>query len=347
MNTITPLTGVTPIGSSLTDSGKGAGGFTGTPGKGELFKAIVLEARSNNTFLLDFSGKQITAFSKAPLATGQKLDLQVTATSPQIELRIVTDTQSIFQGKPVSLLGNPIDLQLLFKAIKTTTPSPFETLTQFSTKTLQTFLSFDQGKLLGNESGSLLKQLIDRLGISFEKLISQGRQNDAQSTLKSALLELAATYKGAGDLAEATNFVLNTLEMYQLAQLNLEKDGIFIFPLPFSFLKQGYLLITDHSRGQEGKEDERENRFTLNLSLEELGNLRIELLQTTTGLYLRFVSNDIEKIEFIKKYTDNLLPQLLNVPIRGLSFAVEAIDPASDLIKQIIPSDESLVDTKV
>ena len=344
MNTISPLTGYPAVGSSTSDAANRGKNYQ--PRQGQIFKAMVTEARSGNTFILDIGGRSLAAQAKTPLTVGQTLQLQVMSTAPQVELRILSDSANLLVGKSITLLGDKIDIQALMHGIRSSQASPLASLTATSRQTLESFFLVGQENLAGKEGGSLLKQLIDRLGLSFEALLARGDKGAAQNSLKTVLLELAHLFKGADQLAETTNRMLNTLEAYQLAQLQLEKENIFIFPLPIPFLEKGYLVV---ERGNEDNSDERddEDRFSLHLSLQGLGNLRIDVLKSPQGLYLRFAGDSRESLQFLQQFTDDLLPAIIDANILGVSFSHENVDPSAELLKRLLPEGQSLVNTTV
>lgn len=344
MNSISPLSHIPPVGSSTSDSG-------GKPKHqqarhGQVFKALVVEAKGANIFTLEIGGNKVPAESKTPLTIGQTLDLQVVATSPKVELRVLSDSTKLFQGKLITLMGESINLKELLTSISGRSPSPLDSLTSFSKQTLESYFAFNQNSLTGKDGGELLKQFIERLGLRLETFLAQGDKVNSQNSLKSALFELSKIFQGADDIAESTNKLLNTLELYQHAQLQLDKDNIFIFPLPLPFLEKGYLLVEHHDKNSESEEND-EDRFSLHMSLHGLGNLRVDILKNSEGIYIRFVSSSREKLQFIEEFKDSLLLQMIDADLLGISFSVEKTDPAADLLKMLIPSGESIVNTTV
>jgi hypothetical protein len=77
-----------------------------------------MEATGRDLFTLDIAGARIAAQSKALLTPGQILQLQVTSLSPQVELKIVSQTPQQFYGRSLTLLSKNIDLSSLVKTIK-------------------------------------------------------------------------------------------------------------------------------------------------------------------------------------------------------------------------------------
>jgi len=348
MSTVSPLSAILPIGSSASDGG--GSGKSGQPQQGQIFRALVAEAKSPTRFVLDIGGNKLEAQSKTMLTVGQTLKLEVMSTAPQVQLKILGDpgkTGNFLSGKSITLLGENIDIRALFTSLQNIAPSRLAGLSNVSRQTLEAFFLFNQNQLGGKEGGDLLKQFIDRLGLTFESLLFRSQTEGARQSLKSALLELAHIFRGADQLAENTAKMLNTLELYQLAQLQLDKENVFLFPLPVPFLEKGYLLVEEHGGGDDTDEGLKEERFSLHLTLEGLGNLRIDLLRNQEGLYLRFLSDSQEKLDFIQSFSDELLTQMVDSPILGISFSRQQLDTASDLLKKLMPEGESLVNTKV
>ncbi len=348
MNTINPLSPIPYVGSSTSQSGGQAKGQN-QPQQGQTFQATVVETKPDNIFTLDIAGNRLSARTEVPLSVGQTLQLQVVATGNQVELRIISDTLKQFLGHSLTLIGKNLDLSSLFASLQKSTTIPFETLSLSSRETLETFSTLQQAHPSGKQGGEVLQQLIDRLGLSFEALLARGDKAPLAQTLKSALLEVAFLFKGGGEVAENANRLISTIELYQLAQLQLSKENILLFPLPFPFVEKGYLMIEDYE-GHKKKEDEGETstlNFSLHLSMKELGNLSIDFLQNPEGIFLRFHCDSQEKCDFIKTFTDQLEEVLSDPPIIGISFSDDASDPASELLRHLITDGRSIVDTKV
>jgi hypothetical protein len=316
---------------------------------GQFLKALVLEVKPENRFLIDIGGNRLLAQSEAPLAPGQTLQLQVITTTPQIELKIVSDNLSQFFGRSLTLLGKNIDITGLLQSIQQYTPSSLESLTSPTGNTLSTYFTLQNTPLEGDKSGLILKQLIDRLGLSLERLLAEGNKEAASNTLKAALLELGQSFKGADAVAEHTNRILTTIELFQLAQIHMDEgDRQFLFPLPLPFVEQGFLLIENNGqRGNQGDYAESVIRFSLHLTMSDLGHLRIDFFHIQEGLYVRFHTDSQEKATFVSHFSDELKQAISEVPLLGLTFAGDATDPVGDLMRHIIPEGQSILDTKV
>lgn len=313
-----------------------------------MVKALVLEAKGDNRFIVDFGGTRQSVRSEASLTPGQWLRLQVVRTDPNIELQIVASPLSQLQGRSLTMLGKNIDLASLFQNLQQHSPPPLETVSPTSRSTLEGFLAMQQTGVDGKDGGVILKQLIDNLGLNLEQLLARGDKNSAVHTLKAALLEIAHNFSTASSIAETTNKILTTLELFQIAQIQVAGDTQLIFPLPLPFIEQGYLIID-----QDGKDSEKddstaaEHRFSLYLTVSDLGNLQIDFLHNMEGLIIRFRADDQEKADFIHSFADELKKAITGFPLINLSFSGDAPDPIHDLVRQMVPEGDSMLDTKV
>lgn len=348
MDTITPPSSILPVGAIATQGRERQPQGQQLPAAGQVFKAMVVEATGNNLFVLDIAGNRLQASSEARLTVGQMLQLQVTRTEPHIELKIVHDTLNRFFGKSLTLLGKNIDLAQLFEAVKNHVPPVLPLLSPTSRNVLESFYSLQQSSFSEKEGGAILKNLIESLGLNLEHFLARGDKQSATQTLKAALLEMAATFSSARNLAETTQKLLTTLELFQFAQVQAGSNTHLIFPLPLPFVEQGYLIIEQDSQGDETQQTgSHENRFSLHLTMSELGNLRISFLHNQEGLFIRFQADSQEKADFIASHRDELRAAITDAPLVSLAFSGDAPDPINDLIKSLIPQGTSMLDTKV
>ncbi|MDK9707995.1 MAG: hypothetical protein OEL83_13185 [Desulforhopalus sp.] len=347
MDTINPLSSILPVGSA-TSQGRGRSHGQQFPATGQILKAVVLETNGNDRFVLDIGGNRLSASSQAALSPGQILQLQVTRTQPQIELKIVNDTLSRFVGRSLTLLNKNIDLTALFAAMDKHIPPMLQQLTPTSRNVLEGFFALQQTPFGDKNDGVVLKQLTDRLGLNLERLLAAGDKVGAMHTLKAALLEIAHHFSAAEHLAETTQKILTTLELFQIAQLHTNSPSQQIFPLPLPFVEQGYLVVEEQGKDIEGKrQKEEESRFSLHLTMADIGNLRIDFLQNPAGLYIRFHADSQETADFIAAHSDSLEAAITGIPVISLAFSSGALDPINELIRHLLPDGNSMLDTKV
>jgi hypothetical protein len=189
--------------------------------------------------------------------------------------------------------------------------------------------------------------MIDTLGLQMEAKLGKGLQDEGMNSLKSALLEVIHLFKESEKIEGAAKTLVATIESFQLSQLRLDQDKTLIIPLPFPFLDQGYLLI-DQKQEQETEDHKRKKQlhFSLHLALSGLGNIQIEFVQTEEGLWMRFNCDSQEKADFVGQFSDDLRQQLADTPLQGLSFSGTAKAPDTDLVRRLVPTGKSFLDTK-
>jgi len=348
MDTITRLTYISPVGSSTSQNRGRSSQDRQTLAGGQFLKALVLEAKGANRFLLDIDGSRQTVMSEAELSSGQTLRLQVFRTQPQIELKILSNPLEQLQGRTLTLLGRNIDLAGLLEGLQQPSQAQFTVLSLSSRATLEKFHELQQEGVGGREGGQVLKQLIDSLGLNLEQLLARGDKNSAVVTLKAALLEIAHNFTNAGNIAETTNKLLTTLEIFQLTQLQIGGETQVILPLPLPFIEQGYLTVEQDDKTADQKDNVRpENRFSLHLSVSELGNMQIDFLRNQEGLFIRFRADNQQESDFIESFSEDLKKAITDIPLISLSFSGDAPDPIQDLVQQLVPEGNSMLDTKI
>ncbi len=348
MNTINALTAVKPV-SSATGDAEGRQQFQQQSRPGQTFTATVLEPVGDNRYYLDILNNKILAQSdEVTLSTGTKLNLEVLSTAPLLELKIISKSPEMFFGKTLTLLGKNLDITGLFQALlKPEDSSLLKQLSPSSQEGLRDFYNLQQTPTGSLDFGNILKQLINRQGLSLEALLADGKQNQAVLSLKAALLEIASTMKQGIELADSANRLLGTLELYQLAQLRLTSENLLIFPLPLPFLENGYLLVERDNSESTSPELNKPLRFSLHLSLEPLGDMEIIFLHTEEGLYIRFGCDSIEKKEFIADHKQDLNEIITTADVLGVTVTETAKNPTNDLIQQLVPHGESILDTTI
>lgn len=237
--------------------------------------------------------------------------------------------------------------------------SPENLLQLFSTNSLQSGLLTpsraeailsSQGRGVGSENkgGELLQQLVNKLGLKLESMLAAGNREDATKTVKFALMELVQNVAEQSKLAESGKHALNTLEFFQLAQLQTVRQDALVVPLPLPFLEQGYLLVEDYKdqSGKNGKEREMPKHFSLFLKLSPLGNLRIDFLSSGDGVYIRFNSESKEVSDFLATFKDELNNAITDTLVHGVSFTENSENPLAALLKRIRTAADSLIDTR-
>lgn len=106
--------------------------------QGQVIQGSINAKNAPGQFTIDINGQQILAESTAQLAVGQKLDLQVTALAPRVELRIIDNPINRLLGQSIHLLNEqaesfPALASLAAKAqqLPLLNPNSRETLQQY------------------------------------------------------------------------------------------------------------------------------------------------------------------------------------------------------------------------
>ncbi len=220
-----------------------------------------------------------------------------------------------------------------------------EQLSQSSRDTLQAYKSVLSDPDLTFD-GTQFRQLLQHLGLHLEGRLAAGQGQEAAETLKSALLDARNALEAGGMKSTQVEHLLQNLELQQLFNLRLAQEGALIWPLPLPFLEHGYLVVEERQQQRSG-DQEPPWQLALHLSLQALGDLRIEFLREPQGLFLRFVCDGQEKADFFARFADELRQQITSIPLTGLSFSQGAEAPAKALIRRVLGEGEGVLDARV
>lgn len=308
----------------------------------KIVKATVAEGGQDRV-LLELGNRRFVAETRTPLQTGDKLNLLVTATTPRVELQIVQDPLRGRLGHSLYLLNNSWDIQAMAQQLLQSTVAD-----RMSPAARRAMLAWTgvQNSLIEGNGGLTLKNLAQMMGIDIEARLLAGK-NASPETLKSALIEartLAAPPQGS--LAEEIGSRVQLLELFQLLQLKLEQQNTFILPLPLPFLEQGYLLA-EKRNPESGEEGKAPLLVSLHLALEKMGNIQVDFLHDSNGLFVRFSSDSEKTTAFAAQHQEELREMLSDLPLRGISFAVGAESPARTIMKTMMAKGDSMFDARV
>ncbi len=306
----------------------------------QIIRATVAEGGQDRV-MLEMGQQRIPAQTSLPLKAGQSLELQVTALSPQLQLQVVSDPLTARLGQVLHLLGGKWEFLPPLRQLLGAEGGDGEKLSPASRNALQVWLGL-QGEVVEDQGPAALRQLLLRLGLDLEALLARGEGSGA-GTLKGALLEVLARASGEG--REQAAQLVQTLELFQLAQLRLEQQGAMLWPLPLPFLDQGFLVAEGQSEGGEG--DEAAQRLSLHLALQGLGNLRVDFYHSADGLLLRFACEGREQADFLAAGQQELRQALEQFPVTGISFTTGVESPDKSLIRRLLPQGQSVLDTRV
>ena len=332
---------------------------------GRILHATVLDLPTKGQALLAFSGNNIggnsdnrlLVASRLPLQTGQTLALRLVASEPRLLFTIVDNAATVPQllGKSVAVADKAMAVTTLIPLLQQANPPLLPRLSPGSQQILINYLQWQQGRLNGDRGGQILRQLIEHLGLNLERHLAEGRPETAKISLKAALMETVQQFgqtdggKSAAQAKTQAASMLSAIEMFQLAQTQLATGKELLYPLPLPFLETGYLLVEDDGgHEQDGKDGEMPAKFSLFLSLTELGFLRIDFVSNPEGLALRFHTDSQEKADFTAGFADKLrraINTASGLSVISLSFAADAQDPVKELLLKMLPDNSNLLKT--
>ncbi len=345
MDSISPISAL-PLTGHTTSQGHGGQPEQKLPGWGQILRGIVIADKGDSRFTLKINEQFIDVRSALPLKTGDNIQLQVTRTAPQLEFTLLSDKLGQFTRQSVTAIGKPVDLSGLFTVLKNN-PDLFSSLTHNSKTILQTFLGLQQSFLTSpaREQGKIFKQLTENMGLNFEKLLSTKNWQETTHTVKHALLELLGRTQ-AEDVQSAGQKLLTTLELFQLSQLHTTNDSRIIFPLPFPFIEQGYLVFNREQKSSDDTSDNgTERHFSLHLTMSAVGNIQVDFIQYDSALQIIIKTGSSGISDFFKLYSDELERKISQFSPVKVFFRELATDPVQQFIEQLVPQGQSILST--
>ncbi len=342
MNIVNPSSAVKPVESATSQN------YTREEKQHQLplnkiVRATVAEGGQDRV-LLELPNRRFAAETRVPLQTGQKIDLLVTSTHPRIELQLVENTLNERLASSLHLLGEKLNIVPLLQTLHDSQGMLSSNLSPAAKNILEFMLAPHEGnKSIIN--ASKFSNLAQQLGLNLEKLLAE-RSEAGVSTLKSALLEVAGKLLNInGELADQVSKLLQHIELFQLLQIRLDQQGSYLFPLPLEFFDQGYLLT--EKKQNNGENSEPTSMVSLHLSLKGLGDLRVDFLHDSHGLFIRFFCESKSKAEFISAFQEELTIVLDDMPLQSITFTDGAKNPAKLLLEKVVTDGNSVLNTRI
>jgi hypothetical protein len=312
----------------------------------QIVQATVAEGGLEKV-VLNLKHHRLEAETKTFLRSGQNLSLQVLETHPQLQFRIIENSELNHIFRILHSLNQNIKVLPLFEAIQTSNVQGFDHFPKEMQALLSALIQLLQSNP-GKLSGKDLSRLWDKLGLNLEALLSAGKTVEAKTNLKTMLLMHAIGIHKQGGTTESIENVLDLFKLFQLCRYSLAQENLLFLPLPFSFLEQGYLLAEKkRHQGQEDNDSERFWKMTLHLKLSFLGNLQILLLFENLTLCLRILCDSKDKVEIISNSLSGLGNLLSTVSLDRFSVGIGAKDPLQSLIQRLTPDGDHFLRAEV
>lgn len=314
---------------------------TGQPSwrPGQILQATVTSA-GDGLVTLDMNGRQFAAQDRLGLREGQQLLLHVAATSPQVQLQTLglntENPQNIF----LQVFGAGWDLPALLRQIQDRRDTGKNPLFDLMRDAMKAFMAGLEDPATAADA-TALAALLQRLGVARLK------QEDPSGTLRQALLG------GKGDeprdeepSSELLDSLARSLETLRRLNLQLQPEGSVLLPLPLPFLKQGFLLIGDAAE-ETGSDSASSRKICLQLSLENLGELRVDMLWDQAELLIKFTCENNEANRKLSESGEELRQALHFRPPREIIFTTGNPRSENSLLEQLGAQPSGFVNTRI
>lgn len=228
MKTLSPLSVINAPPGQFSQAGQGTinpkaevSGLTQFT-QGQLLRAVVLSAGPNNQFTLDAGGDRILVQTKAPLTTGQTLDLQVVSSGAKPELQIVQNPEAQYFGRSLASSAGRLDFTSFFNLLNQTGQQQLANLSETGLKNLQQFSQL-QGQVVSTANPQnqavnhqdfgqkLLSEVFSRLAEQFGNTPATNTPQSSLSAFKSALQDIAFLFQNTTQVSAATQTQINNL----------------------------------------------------------------------------------------------------------------------------------------
>ncbi|AGF77183.1 hypothetical protein UWK_00602 [Desulfocapsa sulfexigens DSM 10523] len=309
-------------------------------------KATVTELLGENRAVVRIGGESYQLQGAIGAEVGESKVLQLQSLQPVPGFVVLNAGGVPGNTQPLLLTGQMQSLPALVRALQLPLFSGLELLQPTQQQLLHSMEGLQPIQLQEPGAGELLKTSLEQLGLRSEILANQGKGQDTVAQLKSVLAEISQIFKGQEEISTAAGRILATLESSQFIQASLQQENGVLFPLLFSFLEKGYLLV-DQEAGGRNEEENKENdcSCTLHLTVEGLGNIRVRCVQTAEAVRIAFFLDTREKADFVATFGAELKETISSAPLLSLSFAAGAGAPGTTLLQKILPDDQSILDT--
>ncbi len=316
----------------------------------QFIQASVAEAAGGKV-LLDMGHQRIWAETELSLQVGQRLQLVVQETSPRLLFHLLDVPLGERISHLIHQLGGRWNLLPLLEVL-TGPASPLSpgSLGPAASQALEGFkLALNDVNLL--TGGIALPDLLKRLGLRLEADLAKGETDSAAASLKNALLGVREQLQGSGhERVGQVDGLLQMLELFQLCNLGLGRQGDMVWPLPLPFVDNGYLLKERQAHPEpEAPQSEGapSQKLSLHLALPALGQLRVDFLHEDGGLYLRFVCSSRPVADFIRRFSDELPARLGSIEVRTFT-VIEGVETAGQaLLGRVLGEQRGMLNTRV
>jgi len=307
-------------------------------------KATILESQGQNKMLVRIGGESYQLQGTLDAAPGTTKVLKLQSLQPVPTFLVVNEGGGVDKSQPLLLNAQKQSLPSLIRALQLPLFTGLDLLQAPQQQLLHSLQSTQPDKLQGPGAGELLKYNLEQLGMRSEALVARGNGDSAATQLKSVLAEISRIFQGQEEVTATASRLLATLESSQFVQASLQQDNGLLFPLLFSFLEKGYLLVDTNKEEESGGGDAEESHScTLHLTVQGLGNIRVRCVQTKESVRIAFFLDSQEKADFVSTFEGELKEKISSAPLLSLSFTSGAGSPGTTLLQKILPDEQPIL----
>ena len=311
---------------------------------GQRIQALVVESQEQGA-LLEYQRHRFKAATRSRLRAGQEVGLEVVRTAPFIQFSLLSEEAPGQIARTVHLLSRGWPLSGLKSFMAGLSDSDPESLPSPGQEALQRFL-----QLAGTTSGRVrpddLLFLLQRLGMTRERDLAEGRGGDASRTVKNGLEEVFLNGRGRSEQDNGVLWqALQRIELLQLLAVRMAEQGGMFYPLPLGLVQDGYLVIHERGGGKRSEESEvLPLKLSLFLDFRTLGPVRVDLPKDTAGVLVRIACGSEQSLERIAAGKELLERSLLalEVPLQGLNLVKGALPAAAALLQMATGEDRGV-----
>jgi len=310
-------------------------------------KATVLENQGEQRTLVRITGEPYPLQGRMEAQPGESKSLQLQSLQPTVSFFPVNDRGVVNTTQPLVLAAQDQALPALVRALQLPLFTGLDLLQPKQQQLLHNMQSLQPANLQEPGAGELLKRNLEQLGLRSEAMVAQGKGQDAATQLKTVLAEIVRIFQGQEEISSNASRLLATLENSQVVQASPQQENTLLFPLPFSFLEKGYLMVEQDGGQQGGEGDAGESfSYTLHLALEGLGNVRVKCSQDKESTRIAFFLDSQEKADFVSTFGGELKESISSAPLLSLSFGSGAESPTTALLQKILPAEQPMLSTR-
>lgn len=309
--------------------------------------ATVLASQGAESKLIRIGTETYPLYGPLKAEPGESQLLRLQSLQPTVNLLAVESGGGVNRNSPLLLQAPDQSLPALVRALQLPIFTGLDLLQNSQQQLLHTLASLKPAKLQEPGAGEILKSSLEQLGIRSESLVAKGRAQEAAGHLRTVLADITRIFQGQKEITVPAHRLLATLENSQVLQAHFQNGNNLLFPLPFSFLEQGYLSVEqDGGQGHAGGESANKDlSCTIHLKMEGLGNVRIRCVQNKEAVRVAFFLDSQEKVDFIASHGDELVEGVSSAPLLSLSFAKGVDSPGAALIQNILAAEQGIVST--